>query len=371
MRILAATAIRDEGPFLLEWLAWHRLIGVTDFLIFSNDCTDGSDLLLDALAAQGVVEHRPNPARGGESLQWRALAAAWDHPLRRAADWMLISDVDEFPMIHAGRHRLADLFKALPAGTDAVALPWRLFGNAGVIGFADRSVTEQFRHSAPADMPYPVAATFFKSLFRPAAFAGPGIHRPQQAGAPRPVPCWVDGSGRPLATALAGDDRRLSLLLATGGRDLVEMHHYSLRSAESFIVKAARGLPNRSAKAIDLHYWVARNFNAVPNASAEALAAPLRHEIAALKALPDVAALHARACERHRDAFRRLVMQPAVCRLFCDCILAAQSVPLNRQLAAQLYALHRRVDGAGEKGAGQTGTGRGDQTGTKPPRAGS
>lgn len=371
MRILAVTAIRDEGPFLIEWLAWHRLIGVTDFLIFSNDCTDGSDLLLDALAAQGVVEHRPNPARGGESLQWRALAAAWDHPLRRAADWMLISDVDEFPMIHAGAHRLADLFASLPAGAEAVALPWRLFGNSGVIGFADRPVTEQFRHSAPADMSYPVAATFFKSLFRPAVFAGPGIHRPQQAGA-RPVPCWVDGSGRPLAAALAGDNRRLSLLPATGGRDLAEMHHYSLRSAESFVVKAARGLPNRSAKAIDLHYWVARNFNAVPNNAADALAAPLLCEIAALKALPDVAALHARACARHRAAFRRLVAQPAVCRMFCDCILAAQSAPLGGRLAAQLYALHRRLDGAEKPGAGSgRADGAGDQTGTKPPRAGS
>ncbi|HRK43782.1 MAG TPA: glycosyltransferase family 2 protein, partial [Gemmobacter sp.] len=31
MTITVFTCMRNEGPFLLEWLAYHRLIGVTDF----------------------------------------------------------------------------------------------------------------------------------------------------------------------------------------------------------------------------------------------------------------------------------------------------------------------------------------------------
>ena len=71
MKITAVTCIKNEGPFLLEWIAYNRLIGVTDFLIYSNDCADGSDRLLDALAERGVVHHRPNPAKG-RSLQMEA-----------------------------------------------------------------------------------------------------------------------------------------------------------------------------------------------------------------------------------------------------------------------------------------------------------
>jgi len=52
MRVLCVTCIRDEGPYILDWLAHHRTLGITDFLVFSNDCSDGSDQLLDALDAR-------------------------------------------------------------------------------------------------------------------------------------------------------------------------------------------------------------------------------------------------------------------------------------------------------------------------------
>lgn len=39
---LMITSMRDEAPFIPEWIAYHRLIGFTDFLIYSNDCADGT-----------------------------------------------------------------------------------------------------------------------------------------------------------------------------------------------------------------------------------------------------------------------------------------------------------------------------------------
>ena len=59
MRVLCVTCVRDEGPFLLDWLAHHRGLGVTDFLIYSNDCSDGTVQMLDALQASGFVNHIP------------------------------------------------------------------------------------------------------------------------------------------------------------------------------------------------------------------------------------------------------------------------------------------------------------------------
>ncbi|MBE2278146.1 MAG: glycosyltransferase family 2 protein [Rhodobacteraceae bacterium] len=341
MRILSVTGVKDEGPFLLEWLAWHRLIGITDFLVFSNECSDGTDRMLDLLQGAGLLIHCPHSAPAGSSVQWQGLSAAWAHPLRQAADWMLVSDVDEFPMVHAGQHRLPDLIAALPEGTEAVALAWRLFGNSGAIRFADRPVTQQFDRCAPDGMQHPVAATFFKSLFRPAAFAGPGVHRPAQLPGRRTA--WVDGSGAALPETFAADGRRLSLYPAKDLRRLAEMHHYSLRSAESFVVKSARGLPNRGDKAIDLAYWVERNFNTGVNRAAEALTAPLAEAIAALKAIPGVAETHVAACAWHRAAFLRLVAEPGPYRLFTGCIHAAQSAALPDTLATELYRMFQRV----------------------------
>ena len=337
MRITSVTSVRDEGPYLLEWLAWHRLLGVTDFLVASNDCRDGCDRLLDVLAGHGVLRHLPQPpmaelgAEKGKaaSVQWRALKTAWAQPERKLSDWMLISDLDEFPLIHCGAGRFADLVAALPDGTEAVALAWRLFGAAGQTGFVDAPVTEQFTRSAPAEMFHPIAASFFKSLFRPQAFQRPGVHRPQRREG-QGVAAWVDGSGRALPPQLA-DDRRLSLLPLTECRTLAEMHHYSLRSVEAYVVKSDRGLPNRSQKQLDLYYWVERNFNTEENIAARPHLPALKAEMAALMALPGVAELHLAACDWHRARLRELIGQPEAYRLWCACQHAGGSQPLPKE----------------------------------------
>lgn len=342
MRIVSLTSVKNEGPFLLEWLAWHRILGVTDFLVVSNDCSDGTDRLLDCLQDHGVVTHLPQVPEQGKSIQWQALHKGWHHPLRKAADWMLVSDVDEFPMIHVGDHRLTDLLAALPDGAEAVALGWRLFGNAGVGAFQDRPVTAQFTRAAPPSLFHPIAATQFKTLFRPKAFQSVGVHRPSQREGTAPV--WIDGSGNPLPAEIGGAQKRLSLLGVQGNRALAEMHHYSLRSAESFIVKSDRGLPNRDTKQIDLAYWVERNFNTLDNRAALQLAEPLAQEIAALKALPGVAALHGAACDWHRAEFRRLMRQPEAYRLLCLCRHAGDSRVLKDREAASLLRMYQALE---------------------------
>ncbi|MGA1613547.1 MAG: glycosyltransferase family 2 protein [Lutimaribacter sp.] len=105
MRITAVTCVKNEGPFLLEWIAYNRLIGVNAHLFYSNDCTDGTDLLLDALAARGLVHHLPNPAEG-RNYQMEALKHAQSHPSVRGADWVWVADVDEFLNIHVGDHTI-------------------------------------------------------------------------------------------------------------------------------------------------------------------------------------------------------------------------------------------------------------------------
>ena len=334
MRILAATTVRNEGPYLLEWIAWHRLLGVTDFLFHSNDCDDGTDRLLNLLADHGVVRHETHQPPPDKSVQWSALRAAWRHDLRKAADWMLISDLDEFPVIHVGEGRFADLLAALPEGTDGVTLPWRLFGANGRVEMSGQPVTQEFTRSAPAGLRHPIAATFFKSLFRPAAFRAPGVHRPRHRDGTAPV--WADGSGRVLPPEIGTNDKRLSLIGVQDGRQLVELHHYSVRSAQGFIVKTDRGLPNRAVKRIDLGYWIERNFNTQENTAALRLQPELGAEIAALLALPGIAALHDGAVDWHRARFSELVATPEAYDLYSDILLARDSAALPGALQDSL-----------------------------------
>lgn len=338
MKILSATCQKNEGPFLLEWIAYHRLIGVTDFIAFSNDCEDGSDAMLARLQDHGLLRHIPHEARPGKSVQWQALQRLAKERLTEAADWVLFSDIDEFPMVHAGAHRLPDAIAAMPAGTAAIALPWRLFGAGGITGFADSPVTAQFLRSAPPALYHPIAGRHFKTLYRPAAFQKPGVHRPKRKPS-APPPLWADGAGQPLPESFAARDETISLPGLTPGRTVVELNHYSLRSAESFLVKTVRGLANRQDKALDLAYWVERNFNTQENRAILVWQEALAREIAALRALPGIEQLHLAACDWHRKRAAQIMRTPEGYRLLCHCLHAAGSAALPRDLALRLYGI--------------------------------
>jgi hypothetical protein len=340
MRILLVSTIRNEGPFLLDWIAHHKAAGVTDFLVFSNDCADGSDRLLDTFQATGWLTHLRHKRQDGVSIQWQALKSAWQHPLRKLCDWALVCDADEYLCLKSPALTLPELIGALPASTDAMALPWRMFGANGVAELPSAPVPEIFTQSAAPDCSFPAVATMIKTLFRlRGPFRGFGIHRPAQKDTPR----WVDGSGQPLPPIFAENPARLSLYGLSQGRDLAEMNHYALRGAASFLIKRDRGLPNRKTKDLDLGYWVERNFNTLENTAIARMAPQTALERASLLALPGVATLHAAAQDWHRARAQALLETPEGYTLYSRLLLASQSLSMDAAQARQLYAIFART----------------------------
>ncbi|MEZ5722539.1 MAG: glycosyltransferase family 2 protein [Paracoccaceae bacterium] len=155
--------MKNEAPYILEWVAYHRMIGVDNFLIYTNGCTDGTDELLDRLQALGIVQRRDNDAWQGNSPQQHALDASLSEPLVEQADWVIHIDVDEFINIRVGDGTLADFFDRVPDATN-VAMTWRLFGHNGVERFEDRLVIDQFDQAAPKFCPKPHTAWGFKTM---------------------------------------------------------------------------------------------------------------------------------------------------------------------------------------------------------------
>ncbi len=266
MRATALLGVKNEGAFLIEWLAHHRACGFTDFLVYSNDCADGTDVMLDRLSAMGWLTHIRNDGPHAEGPQWAMLKAADKHPLIAKADWLLFCDIDEFVNIHVGDRSLSALLAALPEAT-AIALTWRMFGNAGVIEIADQPITETFTQAAPASFAWPWRAQLFKTLFRnDGSYRKLGVHRPRspdpaRAGQAR----WFDGSGRPLPADFP--QARIFSDYTRDNYQLVQLNHYALGSMQNYLVKADRGRANRDASGFDMSYWVERNFSAVEDRS--------------------------------------------------------------------------------------------------------
>ncbi len=113
-RILIATCMKDEEPFILEWIAWHSAIGVTDFVVFTNYCADGTDKMLDRLHEMGLIRHLPNPATVMKSTYFQPVALSYVQQMGifARADFFISMDVDEFINLRAGEGKLTDLFAA-------------------------------------------------------------------------------------------------------------------------------------------------------------------------------------------------------------------------------------------------------------------
>ncbi|UMA66051.1 glycosyltransferase family 2 protein [Roseivivax marinus] len=335
MKVVAVTCVKNEGPFLLEWIAFNRLIGVTDFLFYSNDCTDGTDALLDALEAEGVVEHRANPAQG-RNYQMEALKDAKRRRPVKAADWVWIADVDEFLNIHVPGHTIPELVAAC-GDPQAISVTFRFFANDGVETYQDRPVIAQFDRSHDPDIWAAEMAIEVKTLVRadfPLQYFG--AHRPFH-DPDRHSPYWTDGSGRPVPERFLrrATRRRIRAFPASGARQLASLNHYALRSLESYLVKNDRGDVNRENRAFDTSYWRDRNDPAVSDRSIQRHLPALDAEIARLKGLGRVGALHEAAVAAHRQRIRELLAREDY-RAMADALRAAPRVPVAE---AELCAL--------------------------------
>lgn len=318
MRITAITCVKNEGPFLLEWIAFHRIIGVTDFLFYSNDCTDATDRMLDRLQDHGIVVHLPNPATN-RNYQMQALKAAKQHPLVRKSDWVWIADVDEFINIHVGDHSLPALIEAC-GDPQAISVTFQFMANNGIEDFVDEPVINQFLHSHNPDIWGADTAIEVKSMVRrdfPVDYYG--AHRPFHDDE-QSKPKWTDGSGRqvPPAFRKCAGKRRIRAFPARDARRFATLNHYALRSLDSYLVKNDRGDVNREHRAFDDSYWRERNDPAFKDDSITRYMEPLRAEMDRLMALPDIADIHAEAVALHsgkrddllaQDSYREMQAQ--------------------------------------------------------------
>jgi hypothetical protein len=225
---------------LLEWVAYHRLIGFTDILVCSNDCDDGSPELLDILAAQGWLTHlRCHPAPA-EKAQLHAYAQAQARLARKWPEVLMVLDADEYLNIHVGQGSVTDLLAAAPGAT-AILVNWRIFGSAGEARWSAEPVTRRYCRAAPRG--HGVNRSF-KTLFRrPDAYHcpllphGPGFAREERLH----ELSAVDGEGARMPLHYARAETFLQSDPDGVTWSLAQVNHYNTRSWQDYLAKHHRG----------------------------------------------------------------------------------------------------------------------------------
>ncbi len=326
--LLTFTVMKNEGPFILEWVAWQRLMGVDHILVFTNDCDDGTDALLDELDRLDLATHLPNPlviSPPGSPLRQSPHLTGINYARRlrpwREADYIFLTDVDEFPLLRGGDADIKALLSRLD-WPDVLTMAETIFGTGDVIAFEDKPITQHFTRSASMAPGKWRSRRGFKSITRNMPRLGIRNHRPIAKPEVAQNLRWLDGSGNDFPQDLRpvhqkGADAR-------GMYDLISLNHYTLRSLESFLVKQDRGDAVAEDR-INETYFRRRNQNFVENTEMLAHGARLEEEIAALKKNPRLADLHLAAVEAHKAKIARLKQTP----LYQDILTVAGLAPAD------------------------------------------
>ena len=301
--------MKNEAPYIIEWVAYHRAIGVDNFLIYTNDCSDGTSEILDRLQELGVLQHRNNDNWKGNSPQQYALNAAMKEPVVLNSDWIIHIDVDEFINVRCGNGTLDDFFERVPDATN-VAMTWRLFGHNGVTELRDELVIDQFDTCAPSYCPKPHTVWGFKTMFRNiGAYAKLSCHRPNKLDeAAKTRVRWVNGSGKDMTEEAIENGWRSSK--KSIGYDLLQLNHYALRSADSFLIKRQRGRALHVDRSIGINYWVRMDWSVHRDVTIKRNLPRVRAEIDRLMQDDRLAALHRQGFEWHRAKAQELHDMP-------------------------------------------------------------
>ncbi len=211
--------IRDEAPYLPEWLAYHHALGVQHFFIYDNGSTDELQTVIEPWLNHGLVTLVHWPLPGGQ-------IDAYSHALRfygPSVDWLAFFDVDEFvvPLVDD------DIPALLARFGDAadVRIPRVDFGFSGRREPASELTIEAFTEVADVFGRDPSKPPRVKSVVQPRSISSVGIHTATVADDAR------DADGQPVPTQTVGK----------ACWPYVQLNHYYTRSFAEFEAKRFRG----------------------------------------------------------------------------------------------------------------------------------
>jgi hypothetical protein len=333
-QVTAVSMMKDEGPFVIEWVAHHLAIGFTDLVVYTNDCSDGTDDMLIRLEELGLCHHRRNVIPEGIRPQPSALNYAQDESVVGQSDWVMVFDADEFLSIKYGDGTLDDLIAAAKAqNANGIVVTWRIFGSGGVVDWSRAPVTEQYLMAAPPtwNKGWGVKTLF---SFHP-DYWKLGIHRPKmktrhiKTEFPDQVK-WLNGSGREMEDYFKF--RGWRSITRTVGYDWVQLNHYAVKSVDSYAIRKMRGNVNNKADKYNSDYWSLQDRNEVHDETMLRYSEVRNRIIAQLLTDPTLRRLHDAAVQRAETRLAELKETEAYRSLVAS-LSAASAVPISQIVA--------------------------------------
>lgn len=309
------TSMKDEAPYIIEWVAYHKSIGFDRIVVLANDCADGTHEMLQRLHSLGEIFYEVNEVPLGGKPHSLALRKAQGMNAVTSSDYTMVLDADEFLVIKDSPnkvHTLIDMMKQI--GSQMMVIPWRLFGSSSNASYEDRPVIDRFTRSMSDSDPKKYGV---KTLFKNDPSLRLAIHFPKNimkngkriSGDREFV--WSDPDGQIVDhAALSWNGGRNRI-----GRGRAEVAHFMIKSLDEYLLKIFRGDGLMNSSRHGIAYWMAADRNETENLRILDHASGFRSEFKKLSDDPVLSELHRNSVAKRKQRLREILDNPLAVRL--------------------------------------------------------
>ncbi len=138
----ACLIVRNEAPYLYEWVAYYKSLGFHEIIIYDNESSDGTSDILKHLETIGIIK----------SFRWndipyvRAQFHAYEDCLTKTTcEWVAFLDADEFLNINS-HETISQLIATYDDSVGCVQVNWQNFGSSNLVKMSDDLVLERFTY---------------------------------------------------------------------------------------------------------------------------------------------------------------------------------------------------------------------------------
>ena len=211
--ISIACIIKNEGPYLKEWIEYHKLIGVEHFYVYDNESDDNTKEILKPYIDSGLITYLFFPGRDMQDIAYEHCSKHFGHETK----WLAVLDLDEFIVLKQSKNLKE--FMAEFSDCSQLSIHWMMYGSSEHKKTPVGGVLANFKAHEAKPMFSP------KSIFNPRTVTAWGSHYMWVCGK------WVNENKEEF-----GKDR-ISCPTAK-----VQVNHYMIKSWEEFYNrKVARG----------------------------------------------------------------------------------------------------------------------------------
>jgi glycosyltransferase involved in cell wall biosynthesis len=234
--------VKDEAPYMAEWLEYHLLVGVEKFYIYDNGSSDNLLEILEPYINDKIVEYIYYPGKLRHLPAYNEAVRRWED----TSFWLAFIDLDEFivPMTTKTIPEFLRDFESFPG----IEINWVLYGSGGHREKNEGLVMERFKDHDVWDSRY---NRTIKSIHNPRCVFYLNSHKAD----------YIYGK-------LAVDTDKNSTV--EGSHERVPLHnrlrinHYFLKSYEEFLAKIEKGRSAVAAK-LTVEEFNKRDCNEIKN----------------------------------------------------------------------------------------------------------